>query len=149
KHLDVLDAADNRAFCRFQDNTQFDAIRNNASRNIVVIMSFFGRASGDVEDPAVMNTIVVRFSCYAKTVNSAEITTALEKAFSIMQDFWTRMMNDYREDSCLWLNQADWTNIQFEEIEQPWLQNHFGWDLVLPYKTYLPAYNPEKWNDGD
>jgi hypothetical protein len=37
-------------------------------------------------------------------------------------------------------------NINCEEIEdQPWFLNHYGFDLMLPFKTLAPAYNADNW----
>jgi hypothetical protein len=146
-HEDVKNSAGNKAFCRFQDNEQFNQLRLAAAKNIVVIMSFFGKSAGGFDDATVKPTIVIRFSCYSKSITSADITTALEKAMAILLDFWIRMRRDYELDSCLWLKNVDWENIQFDEIEQPWLQNHYGWDLVVPYLTELPEFDQSKWND--
>jgi hypothetical protein len=146
-HLDVKDSPTNRAFCRFQDNEQFGQLRNAAAKNVVVIMSFFGRAAGDYDDADVKNTVIIRFSSYAKSISSSEITIALEKAFQIMIDFWTRMRHDYEADDCRWLKHVDWSNIQFDQIDGPWLQNHYCWDLVIPYETSLPPFDENRWTD--
>lgn len=145
-HGEVKDSVINRAFCRYRDNEQFNQIRNNAAKNIVIIKSFFGKAVGEYDDFAVSNTLVISFSSYAKTVASKDIVAASELSFEIMLDFWVKMLHDDEEDNCLWLKTVDWQNIQFDEIEQPWLQNHYGWELIIPYKTTLPAFDISKWN---
>jgi hypothetical protein len=148
-HKDVLDTPNNRAFCRYQDNTQFDELRNNAAKNIVVVMGFFARSNGSYDDQELKNTVIVRISSYSKTLKSADISRASEEtSMGILLDFWTRMRKDFEDaiDICPWLRWVDWENIQVEEIEQPWLQNHYGWDWVVPFRTNLPAYNPDKWN---
>jgi hypothetical protein len=146
-HVDIKHAAANVAFCRFQDNQQFAQLTLNASRNIVVIMNFYGRATGQYDDETVKNTIIVRFSCYALKVTSVEITAALEKSMAIMLDFWRRLKRDNEENPCAWMKWIDFEAIQFEEIEQPWVQNHYGWDLIIPYKTHLPPFDQNKWTD--
>jgi hypothetical protein len=144
-HKEIKDSTFNRAFCRYQDNAQLEQLRMNASKNIMVIMNFFGRAAGEFDDAEVRPTIVIRFSSYAKTVSSADITIAEEKAFEILMDFWVRLRHDFEEDNCLWLKFIDWQNIQFDTMDGPMLVNHYGWDLVIPYKTYLPAYDSTRW----
>lgn len=148
QHAEVADSTTNRAFCRYHDTEELAQLRNAASKNIVVVKSFFGRASGDYEDAGMKNTIVICFSSYAITVKSADIVAASEKAFTIMADFLVKMRQDFEYDDCAWLKGVDWNNVQFDEIEQPWLQNHYGWDLVLPYRTVLPAYDANRWVPG-
>lgn len=147
-HKDIVhNTINSYAFCRFQDQQQFNQLVQNSARNIVVVMNFFGRSSGSFDDATVTNTIVVRFSVYAKLVTSQEITIAVEKSFSIMMQFWSRMRYDFEQDNCEWMRWINWEGIQFDEIEQPWLQNHYGWELAIPYKTHLPEFDQTKWND--
>lgn len=146
-HVDIMHSANNFAFCRFKDQQQFNQLTLSASRNIIVVGSFNGRAIGTFEDEKVKNVLQVRFSSYAKTVSSADIILATEKALSILFDFWRRMMKDYNDDDCAWMKGIEWENISFDDIEQPWLTNHYGWDLVIPYRTTLPEFNNAKWTD--
>lgn len=147
KHKALLHGNDNKAFCRYSDQSQFEALRMNASKNIVVVLSFFGNSDGDAEEACTKNTIVVRFSCYSKTVNSTEIIKASEKALEILLDFWSRMIKDLSEDFCAWLRNIFWEEIQIDEIQQPWLQNHYGWDMVIPFRSALPEYDADKWTN--
>lgn len=145
QHVDVKHGSTNRAFCRFQDQEQFNQLRSNAAKNIVLVRNFSGRADGDYDEHLALNTIVLCFSSYAKNLTSAGIVTASEKAFEILLDFWVRMRQDFEEDNCVWLKRVLWEHIQFDEIEQPWLVNHYGWVLIIPYRTVLPAFNINKW----
>lgn len=149
QHVEVKHGEKNRAFCRFQDMEQFNQLRNHAAKNIVLVKSFFGAASGEFDDSETYNVMVLCFSAYAKTVSSAEIVVASEKAFRIMMDFWVRMRIDFEENNCAWLKDVDFEKIRYDEIEQPWLQNHYGWDLVIPYKSRLPAFDFARWGGVD
>jgi hypothetical protein len=146
-HVDVQHSAQNFAFCRFKDQQQFSQLSLNASKNIIVVGSFSGRAIGSFEEETVKNLLQVRFSCYAKTVNSADITDAIEKALAILLDFWRRMMADSNVDDCAWMKGIEWENISFDDFEQPWITNHYGWDLFIPYRTTLPQFDNKKWTD--
>lgn len=146
QHVDIAHSDTNRAFCRYQDMEQFNQLRSQAGKNIVLVKSFFGRAGGDYDDAEMLNTIVLTFSSYAKNVTSVEIVRASELSFRILMDFLTRMRQDFEEDDCTWLRWVKWGEIRFDEIEQPWLQNHYGWDLIIPYEATLPAYEAAKWN---
>jgi hypothetical protein len=146
-HVDILHSSNNVAFCRFQDQSQFSQLTLNASRNVVIVGGFRGKAAGGFDEEAVKNVLTVRFSCYAKTVSSADIVAASEKALAILLQYWRRMMKDYNADDCLWMKGIEWENISFDEIDQPWLVNHYGWDLIIPYKTNLPEFDENKWTD--
>lgn len=146
-HVDILHSNSNVAFCRFMDQQQLSQLSISASKNIIIVGSFRGRAIGTYEDEAVKNVLQVRFSCYAKTVTSADIVATTEKSLCILLDFWRRLRHDFDTDDCLWMKGIEWENISFEDIEQPWLQNHYGWDLLIPYKTSLPEFNNQKWTD--
>jgi hypothetical protein len=146
-HKDILHSESNFAFCRFQDNNAFGKLSTSASKNIIVVAHYSGRASGQFEDAQVKTAISVRFSCYSKTVNSDDIVTSNEKALSILLDFWVKLRKDFEEavDNCPWMRWIEWENISFDEVDNPWLINHYAWDLTIPYKTYLPEYDANKW----
>jgi hypothetical protein len=148
-HVDVLHSAQNFAFCRFKDQQQFNQLSLAASKNIIVVGGFNGRSIGSFEEETVKNVLQVRFSCYAKTVTSADIIMATEKALNILLEFWKRMMKDFNDDDCAWMKGIEWENISFDDFEQPWLTNHYGWDLFIPYRTSLPAFDNNKWTDTE
>lgn len=147
KHKDVLHSEKNFAFCRFQDQQQFNKLSSTAARNIIIVGGYSGRAVGRWEDAQAKTTLSIRFSCYSKTVNSVDIIEAVEKSLNLLLDFWVRLRHEYEvnTDNCPWMRWIDWENISFDEVEGPWLQNHYAWDLAIPYKTYLPDYDASKW----
>lgn len=148
-HIDLLDGPDNKAFVRLWSREDMEAIKVNASANIVIVTSFRGKAFGWYEEKKMQQFIGLRFSSYANADDGImAIDNALNKSMEIMEDFITRMQHDFEEDDCSWLKWVDFENISWDEIpEQPWLQNHYGWDLIIPFKTYLPAYNAAKWSE--
>lgn len=147
-HKELNDGMENKAFARLWSREQLDSIRTNASPNIVVVTSFRGRSFGGYDEKKMQQFIGLRFSCYAQPDDGESATEmALDKSYSIMLDFLVRMQKDYEEDDCSWLKFVDFENISWDEIpEQPWLINHYGWDMILPFKTYLPAYDAARWS---
>jgi hypothetical protein len=149
KHVDVQHNVDGRsAFARLFSNEEMEALVNNASPNIVVVSSFFGRAAGSVDEQAMLQTVTIRFASNAAADGSAGINVAMAKAWQIMWDFIARMRQDIISgaDGCDELTGAQLQNMSWDEIrDAPFLENHYGWELTLPFKSYQPAYNAAKW----
>lgn len=143
-HKQLLHGAANKSFVRLYSQNELQGIRTNGSKNVVVVTTLQGRLTGHYDNKKMQQVIGLRFACLAGKDDG--IQDALNRSFEIMMDFITRWQFDYEENDCRWLKYIDWENISWEEIdEQPWLQNHYGWDLTLPLKNYIPEYKPENW----
>lgn len=152
-HLDILhDDATNVAFVRFQSNDDLNQVNNQGSPVIVVINRYYGRAIGETADDMDMKQFVqIRFAVMAipdPVINFSDvITAAVDKAFTIMMDFISKFKEDQINDDCGPLRGLDLPNCSWAEIpEQPYLVQHYGWDLTLPFKSMFPPYNAAKWN---
>jgi hypothetical protein len=153
-HKEVLhnDAA-NVAYVRFQSDDDLNQVVNQGASTIVILTRFYGKSTGATADDMNMKQFVgIRFACAAiphPTMNYSDvITAALDKAFTVMMDFLTRMREEVMEDNCgplrgLELESASWNEIP----EQPYLTQHYGWDLALPFKSEYPEHDPNRWND--
>jgi hypothetical protein len=153
-HTDLLhDDATNVSFVRFQSDDDIQQAANQGAANLVILARYYGRAAGETADDMNMKQFVqLRFACAA--INDAVlnygdvITAATDKAFTIMMDFVARMGKAQRDDNCgplrgLELPSASWSEIP----DQPYLVQHYGWDLTLPFTSTFPPLNVAKWND--
>jgi hypothetical protein len=151
-HTDLLHAADNQAFIHFQSDNEVSGLFNNPSPNLVLFSRFYGRAQGASADTMQMKQFAsIRFACYAVQPVDGNITgsiaDALDKAFSIMMDFIAKMVKDQRDDTCGALRRMELETCSWSEIpDQPFIENHFGWELSIPFSSEFPAYNAAKWN---
>ncbi len=145
RHVDLLHDVDGRkAFARFQTDDHITQIRKKATANIVVIAGVNGNRRGDVDDNEIRRGVSIVFATRASTSGNAGtgIDTALEKSEQIMFDFMNKMYQDQQEGCMLefTLEQCSW-----DEIDAPWLDNYYGWVLFVPFRGYMPLYNPDKW----
>jgi hypothetical protein len=148
-HTDVAHNVNGqKAFARMFSNEEMDALANNAGINIVVVASFFGRAIGSPDEQLMQQYASIRFASNAAATGAAGINTAMAKAWQIMWDFIARLRNDARADAddCGELQNLDIAGISWDEIpDAPFLENHYGWELTLPFKSTQPQYNATKW----
>jgi hypothetical protein len=143
-HKLLLHSDSNIAFIPLYSNQELQSIRNKGSKNIVVVTTFQGRLFGNYDDKKLQQYLGLRFASFRD--KDEKVNGPLNRSFEIMMDFITRWQHEYEENDCSWLRYVDLENISYDEIEdQPWLQNHYGWDLSLPLKNYLPPYNPDAW----
>lgn len=138
-----------RCFVRYQSQEHLGDVKNKGGKHLVLVIGFNGRRVGDKDDQRLRRDVVLRFAVYADKatdVNTAR-QTALNTAEEIMLDFVSRMEQEQQEDDCGIMKDLEAEKISWEEIEdQPWLLNHYGWDLVIPFKSYMPAYDAAKWS---
>lgn len=142
----------NKSFARFESDAQINEIKKAAGKNIVVVADINGRRVGDKDDRKLRREVVLRFAVYAVN-NTEDAKKAAEKlSEEIMFDFMTRMEKQQEDDldeniPCGVMHFLKPENFSWEKItDQPWLLNHYGWDLTVPFDVWMPAYNPAKWN---
>lgn len=148
EHVDVQHEVDGKeCFSRLRSNDEVAAVINNAGANIVLLGRFNGRAFGDSQEAGMRQFAVIRFASYAEiTGDAANIDDAIDKAWNIMMDFVGRLRQDYYEDDCGPLGNVEFENMSWNEIDEPiYLENHYGWDLSIPFRSYQPGYDAAKW----
>lgn len=149
EHTDVQHEVGGQVcFSRLRSETEVTEISNNAGRNIVLMGRFNGRASGENQEAAMRQSVTIRFACYSEVTGSASaIDEAIDKAWTIMMDFIARLRQDFKdEEYCGPLGNIEFENMSWSEIDEPiYLENHYGWDLTLPFKSTQPAYDAAKW----
>lgn len=148
--LHQVEPGGTKAFVRFQSDYDISQLTNNPGTNLVVVTRFYGRAIGDVDAQQIRQYIQIRFASFAPVPDGGDfsdsVNTATDTAYTIMLDFLARMFYDLKNDDCGPLQGIELQNCTWEEIpEQPWLQNHFGWDLTIPFKSELPELNATVW----
>jgi hypothetical protein len=140
-----------KSFIRFHAPDDLNQVPNNPGTTLVIVTRYYGKAIGTMDESAMRQWVQIRFCTYAATPTDGDFTgsisTAQDTAFTVMLDFITRMLHDFRIDDCgplkgIELDQCNWDELP----EQPFLENHFGWDLTIPFRSYFPPYNPGAWN---
>jgi hypothetical protein len=142
-----------RSFARYHSDDQMIEIKKNAGKNIVVVVDTGGHRVGHKDDRMLQRELVLRFACYAEKNGdvAAAKKAAITKAEEIMFDFMTEMELQQESDldqdiPCGVMHYLQPENYSWQEItDQPWLLNHFGWDLTVPFRTYMPAHDAAKW----
>lgn len=147
KHSDLRHNADGqRAFASLNSDEHIRNIQNHGTPHIVVISSASGQRIGDFDDKKVRRGLSIIFA--SKAFNNLDVTnsinTANNKAEEIMFDFLNKMDIDFLEE-CTLLQYFEPEKISWEQIEGPWLDNYYGWELFVPFKSFMPPYNAEKW----
>lgn len=144
-HVDLQhNVSARRAFARFKTDEHIMQITKHATPNIVVIAEINGHRIGDIDSKEIRRGISIIFASRAATSGSAATTidAANQLAEDIMFDFITQMHIDLAEECEL---QFDLDKLTWDDIEGPWLDNYYGWMLFVPFKGFLPLYNPDKW----
>lgn len=150
QHKDVLhNDATNRAFIRFQSGEDVESIPNNAGNVLVVIDNFTGRAVGTLDEGRLQQQVSLLF--LLNVANNAgnpyaAIEAALQKAMGILFDFYSRMVKDMQDDDCGPLRYLMPELMNFFPVDGPVLENHYGWQMDIPFNVNAPAYNADKWN---
>lgn len=137
-------AGGKKSFARFQSDEEMNELARNAGKNIVVVANFFGRSTGSADEQAMRHYATLRFACHSANTNTTGINAAIIRAWDIMWQFVARMRKDMQEDDCPPAELA-FHDMNWDPIDGPWLENHYGWDLTLPFKSYQPAYDAADW----
>lgn len=147
KHVDVQhNVGGLRTFARLMSDEEVNELVNHAGKNIVIVSSFYGRAVGAADDQQMRQFVQIRFACHVTNNTTEEINEALKKSFRIMWDFITRFKKDIKDDDgCGELSGMEQQNISWDEIPAPFLENHFGWELTLPFRSFQPQYDAAQW----
>lgn len=151
KHVDVLDGTGGRrAFFRLQSMEQLDNIPNKLGPFLILVTQFNGRAVGEYDENMLQQRVQLRFALrYKIPTATGDMDSAIEAAmgdsYRVMLDFISRMKKDFTTDDCAWLKYVDFSGITWNEFMGPWLENHYGWDLNIPFSTEFPDYNAAKW----
>lgn len=137
-------------FSRLRSQEEITQLTNNAGRNIVLLGRFNGRAFGESQEQGMRQFAVLRFASYADPTTgdpSGSIDTAIDTAWNIMMQFVAKFRRDYKEDDCGPLGNVEFESMSWAEIDEPiYLENHYGWDLSLPFRSTQPAYDADKWS---
>lgn len=150
ENVDVAHEVDGKiCFSRLRSREEVTEIINNAGKNIVLLGRFSGRAVGESQEQGMQQYAVIRFASYAEN-NGGDlgggIDNAIDTAWNVMMQFIARFRKDYYEDDCGPLGNMQFENMSWDEIDEPiYLENHYGWDLTLPYRSMQPAYDAAKW----
>ena len=139
----------NVAFVRMQSGDDLNKITSNASSTLVIVSTFTGRAIGSTEDGRLQQMATLTF-LNKPTVNtgnpSDEIETAQQLAMEVMFEFYARMIQDQRTDDCGILQYLVANQMIFTPVEGPVIEDHYGWEMTLPFGGDVPEYDATKWN---
>lgn len=147
EHVDVAHEVNGQeCFSRLRSNEEVTQLINNAGKNIVLLGRFNGRAYGDSQEAGMRQFAVIRFASYAEVGSELNIDTAIDTAWEIMMQFIAKFRQDYHDDDCGPLNNVEFENMSWGEIDEPvYLENHYGWDLSFPFRSTQPGYDADKW----
>ncbi|RYD85580.1 MAG: hypothetical protein EOP84_02065 [Verrucomicrobiaceae bacterium] len=146
-------------------DAHIEEIKRSGPPNIVCVVSAGGRRVGEKDDYTVRRELVLRFASFAPATGDQELhkQQAINRSEKILMDFANRIERLYDEffDGQLGDDDLDCDNIaqylepdkiSWREIEdqhiQPWLVNHYGWDLSIPIKAPMQQYDPAVWFGG-
>lgn len=151
-HLSPVDqvTSERRAFSRFESEEHIRAIQHCGSPNIVVVADYYGQRIGDIDDKELRLVLQVRFCCKKQSGSGDEteaINAAVKLAEKIMFQFWIKMETDFQA-GCNALDKMEPDKVSWNKIDdQPWLDDYYGWDLNIPFRSYMPEHNPEDWEE--
>lgn len=152
RHVDIKHDVDGlKSFARFHSDEEMSTLKNNAGPNIVVVAAINGRRVGDKDDRMLQREMILRIVSYAQNSTSEEIECALKKAEAIMFDLMTEMEKKQEDDidgdaTCGMMRYLRPEDFKWDPVEdQPWLINHYGYDLIVPFRVFMPKYDPAKW----
>lgn len=139
-----------RSFSRFESEEHINQIVNNASKNIVVVADYYGQRIGEPDDKRLRLVIEIRFAVKKESGTGDEtnaINEAVKKAEQIMFQFMNKMEMDFQE-GCNALETLEPEKITWNRIEdQPWLDDYYGWDLIVPFGSYMPPHDENDWEE--
>jgi hypothetical protein len=134
-----------RSFAWFQSEEHINQIQNAGGDKVVIVADYNGQRVGDYDDQKVRQVISVRFAVKSNgDDNTTAIKYAIQKAEEIMFDFVNKMQQDY-ETECGPLKNLEPEKISWNPFDGPWLDSFYGFDLDIPFKTYMPGFDSSKW----
>ncbi len=150
KHKQVLhNDVSNIAFVRMQSHDDLSAIKSIASGMLVIMSTFTGRAIGAPDDNMLQQHASLIFLNRQPTGTgdpAGEIEDAQELAMGVMFDFYARMKKDQADDDCGIMQYLISEQMIFSPVDGPVLEDHYGWEMIIPFSTDAPAYDGNKWN---
>lgn len=137
-----------RTFARFESEEHIMQIKNNGGKNIVVVADYSGQRIGDIDDKKLRMVMQLRF-CVKKETGTGDETSAINDAVKlaeqIMFQFWNQMEKDF-EEGCNALETLEPEKVTWNKIDdQPWLDDYYGWDLNVPFGSYMPEHSEDDW----
>jgi hypothetical protein len=150
RHKDVLHVDGiNAAYSHIQTGDELQTISSIAGRMVVIFSSYVGRAVGEFDDSR-MNQNASLLFLYRPVGGSGnpagEVKTAQQIAGDVMLQFYMRMKKDFEDDDCGILKWVRFEQMNFEILDGPVLEAHYGWEMSIPFDARFPAYDPAKWN---
>jgi len=154
RHKEIRHSSAKRSFARFQSNDHVNEIKKAASKICVIVGDIANNRVGHKDDLMVSRQITIRIAVYAELKGDAtrEKARAMQTAERITMDMITRMEKQQDDDlendvygpmHFLRPEEFSWEPIE----DQPWLLNHYGYDVSIPFRHYTPAYDATKWDD--
>lgn len=150
QHTDIQHGTNGiTAFFRLQGFGALPQLPNNIGDVLVMMERFSGQAVGEYDANKLRQNITIRFAKYLETRADGDQEAAIDDCMSqcllILFDFISRMRDDFNADSCGWLKGVDFSSISWSEFDGPLIENHYGWDMNIPFRASFPAYRPDKW----
>lgn len=130
-----------RSFFKLNGEEEVSANTAKSASPSVHLVSFHGAIRNDLLECVA----VVYFLTHVSTgMQSVEIEKARVQAFSIMLDFYSRILRDWEAgDRCSFLTQLNDPDFQ---ATGPHNQNSVGWAFSLRFSLNIPPYDTGKWN---
>lgn len=148
-HKDVLHSdTSNRAFIRMFSHDDINTITSIASKYVISLSYFTGRATGDVESDMLRQEASLQFLRRADESGDPGINVqvAMNAAMTLMFDFYARIKKDFADDDCGVLKYLQPEQMTFQPVDDVQIEAHYGWEMTLPFGSAAPAYNADKWN---
>jgi len=153
EHVDLVHSDTNHAFSRFESEDELNKLKARKKPFALIVGTFYGRSKGGIDEGKMTQYASLYFVGRVKRNpenQSAELENVLQKCWEIMMDFYARHIEDMMDDDCGPLKGLRPEEMSWDPIEeQPILDNHFGWEMLIPFVVDRPIFNPEKWNSND
>lgn len=150
RHKDVLHSDTTRvAYAHIQTRNELEKITTTAGRMAVIFSNYVGRAVGEFDDSRMNQTASLLFlyrPLGATGDPAGEVKGAQQLAGDVMLQFYMRMKKDFEDDDCGILKWVKFEQMHFELVDGPVLEEHYGWEMSIPFDARFPAYDATKWN---
>jgi len=152
QHVDVLHVDFVHVACiRFQSDEDLNQLPHHAGSMLVVVDNFIGRAVGDPDQQMMRQIVTLLFLKRTATGTTGdpagEVMAAQTKALDVMFQFYARMCHDKQVDDCGILRYLNTESMNWAPVDGPVLENHYGWEMSIPFDARFPGYDPLKWNE--